>query len=143
MSEHRAWNLVAELTYRCPLRCAYCSNPVDYTSVREGLAADDWARVFREAAALGVVHVGLTGGEPSARQDLAEIVASATAAGLYTHLITAGLPITVDGLDALVGAGLSTARRSASSAPSRSCPTTRTTQRSRSRSPSAPTSCAN
>jgi pyrroloquinoline quinone biosynthesis protein E len=106
VSEQRAWNLVAELTYRCPLRCAYCSNPVDYSNVREGLAADDWGRVFREAAALGVVHVGLTGGEPSARQDLAEIVASATAAGLYTHLITAGLPITIDGLDALVGAGL-------------------------------------
>ncbi len=106
MSAHRAWNLVAELTYRCPLRCAYCSNPTDYASVRETLDADAWAQVFREASDLGVVHVGLTGGEPSVRNDLAEIVASASAAGLYTHLVTAGTPITSDGLDALVTAGL-------------------------------------
>lgn len=106
MSEHRAWNLVAELTYRCPLRCAYCSNPTDHTSVKEALSADDWGRVFREAAALGVVHVGLTGGEPSTRRDLPEIVAAAADAGLYTHLVTAGTPIDSKGLDTLLEAGL-------------------------------------
>jgi pyrroloquinoline quinone biosynthesis protein E len=102
----RLWNLVAELTYRCPLRCPYCSNPVALRDFPEALSAADWARVFREAAALGAVHVGLTGGEPTTRRDLAEIVRAAAGAGLYTHLVTAGLPLDEAGLDALQEAGL-------------------------------------
>ena len=106
MSAPRPWNLVAELTYRCPLRCGYCSNPEGFADVRDALGADDWARVFREAAALGVVHTGLSGGEPTARRDLPEIVAAATAAGLYTHLVTAGRPLTPEGPERLAGLGL-------------------------------------
>lgn len=102
----RLWNLIAELTYRCPLRCPYCSNTQQWAEIRDGLDADAWARIFREAAALGAVHVGLTGGEPSARRDLEAIVRSAADAGLYTHLVTAGLPLTTDGLAALQRAGL-------------------------------------
>ena len=107
MTAPRPFNLIAELTYRCPLRCPYCSNPVDYAELRESLSAEDWGRVFREAAELGIVHVGLTGGEPSTRADLPEIVGHADAAGLYTHLVTAGMPIDGKGLGVLVaGAGL-------------------------------------
>ena len=102
----RPWNLVAELTYRCPLRCVYCSNPLGFRDVRDGLDAQTWARVFREAAALGVVHVGLTGGEPTLREDLPEIVRAAAEANLYTHLVTAGLPITAEDLPELVSTGL-------------------------------------
>ena len=104
--KERVWNLVAELTYRCPLRCPYCSNPTALRDFPEVLTASDWARVFSEAAALSAVHVGLTGGEPTTRRDLAEIVAAAVAAGLYTHLVTAGLPIDAAGLGALQVAGL-------------------------------------
>jgi pyrroloquinoline quinone biosynthesis protein E len=102
----RLWNLIAELTYRCPLRCPYCSNPLDWAAVRDGLDADAWGRVFREAAALGAVHVGLTGGEPSARRDLDAIVRHAAGAGLYPHLVTAGLPLDAEGLARLRDAGL-------------------------------------
>jgi pyrroloquinoline quinone biosynthesis protein E len=102
----RPLNLVAELTYHCPLRCSYCSNPLEYRDVRNGLDADAWGRVFREAASLGVVHVGLTGGEPSTRADLTQIVAAAAEAGLYTHLVTAGTPLDEAGLAALCQAGL-------------------------------------
>jgi len=103
---YRLWNLVAELTYRCPLRCPYCSNPLALRDFPEQLTAGDWSRVFHEAAALGAVHVGLTGGEPTTRRDLAEIVRAAAEAGLYTHLVTAGLPIDENGLAALAAAGL-------------------------------------
>jgi len=106
VSAPRPYNLIAELTYRCPLRCAYCSNPVDWARVRDGLDADAWGRVMREAAALGAIHVGLTGGEPTVRRDLVEIVGHAARAGLYPHLVTAGLPLEPDGLDPLVAAGL-------------------------------------
>jgi pyrroloquinoline quinone biosynthesis protein E len=106
VSGPRPYNLVAELTYRCPLRCPYCSNPVDYASHREALEASDWARVFDQAAALGVVHVGLTGGEPALRADLESIVAAASRASLYTLLVTSGVGVDADRLDALVRAGL-------------------------------------
>jgi pyrroloquinoline quinone biosynthesis protein E len=106
MSAPRPYNLVAELTYRCPLRCAYCSNPLGYAGVRDGLDAAAWTRAFAEAAELGVVHVGLTGGEPTLRPDLREIVAGTEAAGLYAHLVTAGTTLDEAGLAALRQAGL-------------------------------------
>lgn len=106
MKAPRPYNLIAELTYRCPLRCPYCSNPTGWASVRDGLDAESWGRVFAEAAELGVVHVGLTGGEPTARRDLEQIVAAARAATLYTHLVTAGLPLEPSGLARLQQAGL-------------------------------------
>jgi len=91
LSTPRLLNLVAELTYRCPLRCAYCSNPLDFASVEECLGAEDWRAAFRQAAGLGALHVGLSGGEPTARRDLPEIVEAAAGAGLYAHLVTAGV----------------------------------------------------
>jgi len=102
----RPLNLIAELTYRCPLRCPYCSNPLDYAAIRDGLDTAGWSRVFREAAELGAVHVGLTGGEPSTRRDLEDLVAAASQAGLYTHLVTAGLPLDGERLAELQRRGL-------------------------------------
>ncbi|MFK7895392.1 MAG: pyrroloquinoline quinone biosynthesis protein PqqE, partial [Myxococcota bacterium] len=99
-------NLIAELTYRCPLQCPYCSNPLAFREYRESLSAKDWGRVFAEAAALGVVHVGLTGGEPSTRKDLPEILDYAESADLYAHLVTAGMPLTPNGLADLAARGL-------------------------------------
>ena len=99
-------NLIAELTYRCPLQCPYCSNPLDFRARRESLDAAAWGRVFEEAAELGVVHLGLTGGEPSTRTDLEEIVALAVRADLYPHLVTAARPLTIARLEALADRGL-------------------------------------
>lgn len=99
-------NLIAELTYRCPLQCPYCSNPLAFREYRESLSADEWGRIFQEAAALGVVHVGLTGGEPSTRKDLPEILDHAEQADLYAHLVTAGMPLTPEGLADLAARGL-------------------------------------
>jgi PqqA peptide cyclase len=98
--------LVAELTHRCPLHCVYCSNPLELTARGSELSADSWARVFREAAELGVLQADFTGGEPLARPDLTEIIRSARAAGLYVSLITSGLPLDEKRLEELVVAGL-------------------------------------
>ena len=65
-----------------------------------------WVRVFHEAAALGVLQVHLSGGEPGARRDLVDITAGAHAAGLYTNLITSAVGITERTLGALAEAGL-------------------------------------
>jgi PqqA peptide cyclase len=98
--------LIAEVTHRCPLHCVYCSNPLEMTARNEELATADWLRVFREAAALGVLHLHLTGGEPLARPDLAEMIAGARDAKLYTNLITSGVGLSRERLQQLVDSGL-------------------------------------
>lgn len=101
----RPYVLIAELTYRCPLRCAYCSNPVEVAD-RLALPTADWLRVLDEAAALGVVQVHFTGGEPLLHDELEALVARAAERELYSNLITSGLPLTRDRLAALQAAGL-------------------------------------
>jgi pyrroloquinoline quinone biosynthesis protein E len=98
--------LLAELTHRCPLGCPYCSNPLALDARETELEAVTWGRVFREAAALGVLQTHLSGGEPGARRDLVEITAAAHAAGLYTNLITSGIGVTASRLAELADAGL-------------------------------------
>jgi len=102
----RPYTLVAELTYRCPLRCVYCSNPLDYASHQDALSTADWLRVFREAEGLGVVQLNLTGGEPLIRDDLEALVEGARALDLYTNLITSGIPCTRERLARLKAGGL-------------------------------------
>jgi len=103
---HKPLGLLAELTHRCPLGCPYCSNPLALDGRNDELDTQTWARVFREAAALGVLQVHLSGGEPGARRDLVEITAAANKAGLYTNLITSAVGITDKTLGALADAGL-------------------------------------
>ncbi len=98
--------LIAEVTHRCPLHCVYCSNPLELIARNEELATGDWLRVFNEAAALGVLHLHLTGGEPIARADIAELIAGARQSRLYTNLITSGIGLNRERLAQLVGAGL-------------------------------------
>jgi pyrroloquinoline quinone biosynthesis protein E len=98
--------LLAELTHRCPLGCPYCSNPLALEPKSSELDTATWVRVMEEAAALGVLHVHLSGGEPAARRDLDEIVRAARDAGLYSNLITSGIGLTPARLDALKAAGL-------------------------------------
>jgi pyrroloquinoline quinone biosynthesis protein E len=98
--------LLAELTHRCPLGCPYCSNPLALDRRDDEIDVATWARVFREAAALGVLQVHLSGGEPAARRDLPEIVKAARDAGLYSNLITSGVGLTPQTLAALADAGL-------------------------------------
>jgi pyrroloquinoline quinone biosynthesis protein E len=98
--------LVAEVTHRCPLRCPYCSNPLEMARASEELSTADWCRVFDQAAALGILHLHLSGGEPLARPDLPQLVRAASEAGLYTNLITSGVMLDETKLLALVEAGL-------------------------------------
>ncbi|MGH8163836.1 MAG: radical SAM protein, partial [Rhodanobacteraceae bacterium] len=101
----RPYALLAELTYRCPLHCPYCSNPAQLRDDRE-LTAEEWRRVLQEAAKLGVLQAGLSGGEPLVRRDLAQIIGSARAAGLYTNLITSGVGLDATRAEELRDAGL-------------------------------------
>ncbi len=98
--------LLAELTYRCPLHCVFCYNPVDFASHENELSTDDWLRVLREARALGAVQCGFSGGEPLLREDLEVLVAEAHRLGYYTNLPTSGVGLTEARAEALKRAGL-------------------------------------
>jgi PqqA peptide cyclase len=102
----RPYTLVAELTYRCPLRCLYCSNPIDFANTRNELTTAEWRRALSEAAALGVVQLHLSGGEPVLRDDLCELIAHARECDLYTNLITGGTLLDKDKLRRFHDAGL-------------------------------------
>lgn len=92
MTIDRPLTLIAELTYRCPLRCPYCSNPLDWGSsqYRQELVTEDWLRVIQQAGQLGVMQIGFSGGEPLLRPDLELLVEAAAAIGLYSTLVTSG-----------------------------------------------------
>lgn len=98
--------LLAELTYQCPLHCAFCYNPLNYDAVRNELTTGEWVRVMREARALGAVQLGFSGGEPLNRDDLEELVAEARRLGFYSNLITSGVGLNETRIAALKNAGL-------------------------------------
>ncbi|MDI5985850.1 pyrroloquinoline quinone biosynthesis protein PqqE [Halomonas sp. M4R5S39] len=98
--------LLAELTYRCPLQCPYCSNPLDFAAHRGELSTDEWFEVMRQARAMGAVQLGFSGGEPLVRDDLEALVAEARRLGFYSNLITSGLGLDEARIEALREAGL-------------------------------------
>src|SRR5213082_3789452 len=122
MTAPRPYALLAEITYRCPLHCPYCSNPValpvaallgeaprrpqggGYSNGE--LTTDEWKRVIREAAALGVLQIGFSGSKPLVRPDLAELIGAARGANLYTNLITSGIGLDDERVHLLRDAGL-------------------------------------
>ena len=100
------FGLLAELTYRCPLACAYCSNPLNMADYTDELTTAEWRRVLAEAADLGVLQCHLSGGEPLLRRDLVELVAAAHELGLYTNLVTSALGLSRPRAEQLRAAGL-------------------------------------
>ncbi|NWL77642.1 pyrroloquinoline quinone biosynthesis protein PqqE, partial [Pseudomonas taiwanensis] len=98
--------LLAELTYRCPLQCPYCSNPLDFAQQGEELTTAQWIEVFRQGRELGAAQLGFSGGEPLVRQDLEELIRAARELGYYTNLITSGIGLTEARIEAFKDAGL-------------------------------------
>lgn len=87
--------LLAEVTYRCPLHCAFCYNPTDYDKYTQNeLTTEQWIKVLRDARKLGAIQLGISGGEPLLRDDIEEIVREAHTLGYYTNLITSGVGLT-------------------------------------------------
>jgi pyrroloquinoline quinone biosynthesis protein E len=98
--------LLAELTYRCPLQCPYCSNPVEIAKYNDELSTQDWIRVLREGRKMGATQLGFSGGEPLLRRDLEELISEARELGYYTNLITSGVGMDEDRILAFKKAGL-------------------------------------
>ena len=98
--------VLCELTHRCPLSCPYCSNPVQLELKSNELNTNVWKRALTEAVNLGILQAHFSGGEPTARKDLEELVKHAATEGLYTNLITSGVLVNEDRLKKLYDSGL-------------------------------------
>jgi PqqA peptide cyclase len=98
--------LLAELTYRCPLHCVFCYNPIDFANHTQELDTAGWLRVLQQGREMGAVQLGLSGGEPLVRDDLEVIVAEARRLGYYSNLLTSGVGLTRERAAALKAAGL-------------------------------------
>lgn len=98
--------LLAELTYKCPLQCPYCSNPLDFAEAGAELTTQQWIDVFRQTREMGAAQLGFSGGEPLVRRDLEELIAEARQLGFYTNLITSGIGLTPERIAAFREAGL-------------------------------------
>src|SRR6185369_3734038 len=98
--------VLAEVTHRCPLQCPYCSNPLELDRAGSELSTAEWKKVLSELAEIGVLQIHFSGGEPTARKDLVELVQHATDVGLYSNLITSAVLLTKERLSALADAGL-------------------------------------
>lgn len=98
--------LLAELTYRCPLQCPYCSNPLDFAQHDQELTTGQWVSVLRQGREMGAAQLGFSGGEPLVRQDLPELISEARQLGYYSNLITSGLGLTEAKVRAFRDAGL-------------------------------------
>jgi PqqA peptide cyclase len=104
--DRRPTTLLAEITHRCPLHCPYCSNPLELVRAEAELRTEEWLRVLTEARQLGVLQLGLSGGEPLARMDLEALAAHAHRLGFYSTLVTSGVGLTRARAEALRSAGL-------------------------------------
>jgi pyrroloquinoline quinone biosynthesis protein E len=98
--------LLAELTYRCPLQCGYCSNPVDLQRGQSELTTQQWCDVLQQGRALGAVQLGLSGGEPLVRRDLPELISEARSLGYYSNLLTSGMGLSQAKVKQFKDAGL-------------------------------------
>ncbi|WP_038974571.1 pyrroloquinoline quinone biosynthesis protein PqqE, partial [Bradyrhizobium genomosp. III] len=98
--------VLLEITHRCPLQCPYCSNPVELDRSGKELTTEEWKKVLSELAEIGVLQVHFSGGEPTARKDLVDLVKHASDVGLYTNLITSAVLLTREKLSDLADAGL-------------------------------------
>ena len=98
--------LLAEVTYRCPLNCVFCYNPIDYAKQHNELTTQEWIKVLREGREMGAAQLGISGGEPLLRKDLEEIVSEARKLGYYINLLTSGIGMTEKRISDLKDAGL-------------------------------------
>ena len=98
--------LLAEITYKCPLHCVFCYNPVDYTSYGQELSTGDWLRVLHQGREIGATQLGFSGGEPLVRDDLEILVAEAHKLGYYSNLITSGVGLNEKRISAFKEGGL-------------------------------------
>ncbi len=105
------YRLDLAVTYRCNNDCSHCYNveraSPGTASAKKELSTEEWQRVIDRAWELGIPHIIFTGGEPTLRDDLPDLIAHAEKNGQITGLNTNARRL-ADGhyVERLVAAGL-------------------------------------
>jgi len=99
-------SILFELTHRCPLQCPYCSNPLQLEQAANELTTQQWSDLMEQAVKMGILQVHFSGGEPTIRRDLEDLVGKAEELGLYSNLITSGVGLDDTRVGNLAGLGL-------------------------------------
>lgn len=82
------------ITYRCNIDCSHCYNQRKESAE---LGTADWKKIIRKIWDIGIPHVVFTGGEPTLREDLVELITYAEDIGLITGLLTNGVNLADEG----------------------------------------------
>jgi GTP 3',8-cyclase len=85
-------DLRVSVTDRCNFRCLYCmpEDGLPWLARDDALSRDELIRALRVAIDLGVRTVRITGGEPTLRRDLVEVVTALGALGVELSITTNG-----------------------------------------------------
>lgn len=96
------------LTYRCNNDCSHCYVPPErrgWDATRE-MDTSKWKQVLDKLLDLAIPHVTFTGGEPTLRDDLVELIQYSEKIGIIAGLVTNGRRLTQSMVDDLVNAGI-------------------------------------
>jgi len=101
-------DLRLSVTDRCNYRCIYCMDPdFRYMPKRELLHREEYVRIVRVCAMLGVRKVRITGGEPTLYPELLPLIQELSALGLNDLAMTTnGSRLTNDAARSMRAAGL-------------------------------------
>jgi len=78
------------ITGRCNMRCKYCSVRKVHSANAEELTTEEYKIIIKKLSALGVFQIGLTGGEPTLRNDIVELAGYITSLGIACNMTTNG-----------------------------------------------------
>lgn len=102
----RVLNCLWELTYRCNARCGICSYWKTPTDSKTELTLQEIQEGLKKIRAYGCRFINFTGGEPTIRRDLEQIVHAASCLGMWTSVVSNGSLLTRERIGALKNAGL-------------------------------------
>src|SRR5919199_3781227 len=85
-------DLRVSVTDRCNFRCLYCmpAEGLPWLPASDVLGHEELVRVLRVAVELGVRTIRITGGEPTLRRDLVDVVAALGGLGVELSITTNG-----------------------------------------------------
>ena len=79
---------------------------MEIANYKDELSTEEWIRVLHDARKMGSTQLGFSGGEPLVRKDLEILIAESRKLGYHTNLITSGVGMDGDRIEAFKEAGL-------------------------------------
>lgn len=104
------------ITYQCQAKCHKCYSANLYEMQGDYLTVEQIRTVINQAMALGIIHVNITGGEPTLRKDILEVIEACRPGEIMVSLVTNALTLTREKMNLLKKVGLNTIQISLDSA---------------------------